>query len=317
VKHKTLVSILAGLLIAAGTYYWWINKEQPSKRIVALVMTLSHPALEQVRKGFIADQPSDIHILDFNAEGSMQSAHVIARQIAHNSQIVGILAIGTLAAQSIAKVEKKRPIIISAVSDPVALFPDPKAYENICGFTDSINAAYQIDTIISMLPGIKSISFLYSPHEANSASAIKNLSIQAALKNLQTEFVGVYEPQQVVSAAQLACQKSDVVLVPLDNQLVAAMPSVIKATKNEPCAVITSNESPIHQGASIAFGVDYEKSGREAWLMMQDIIGGNKTPREIGFINPEKLEIYINKRVAREKNIKLNHLPGTQEISGE
>ncbi len=51
--------------------------------------------------------------------------------------------------------------------------------------------------------------------------------------------------------------------------------------------------------------------------MMQDILGGKKTPLEIGFINPKKLEIYINKRVVQEKNTKLNQVPGTQEISGE
>lgn len=304
-------------MLIAGTYYWWASKNKPAQQVVAIVTTLSHPALLEVRKGFIAHKSSDIEIIDFNAEGSMQSANIIARQIAQNSQIVGVLAIGTLAAQSVAKVEKKRPIIIAAVSDPLAIFPDPKAYQNICGLTDSINAAYQIDAIISMLPDIKRISFLYSPHETNSASVIKNLTIQAALKNLQTELVGVYEPQQIASAAQSACQKSDVILVPLDNQLVAAIPSVIKATKNDPCPVITSNESPIHQGASIAFGVDYEKSGREAGLMMQEILAGTKMPQEIGFINPEKLEIYINNRVIHEKNIKLNKLPGTQEISGE
>ncbi len=102
-----LISILAGLVLAAGTYYWWLSKEKPAKQIVAIVTTLSHPALEEVRKGFIADKTSDIEFLDFNAEGSMQSANLIARQIAQNSHIVGILAIGTLAAQSIGKVEKK------------------------------------------------------------------------------------------------------------------------------------------------------------------------------------------------------------------
>ena len=187
-----------------------------------------------MREGFIAHEASDIKFLDFNAEGSMQSANLVAQQIAQNPDIIGILAIGTLAAQSIGKVEKKRPIIIAAVSDPEAIFPDPDQ-KNICGLSDNINASYQINTILSLLPDTKNIAFLYSPHEANSASAIKNLVREAALKNITTELVGVYEPQQIASAAHTACKKSNVVFIPLDNQLVAAMPAVIKATKDKNC----------------------------------------------------------------------------------
>ncbi len=50
--------------------------------------------------------------------------------------------------------------------------------------------------------------------------------------------MGVYEPQQIASAAQSACKKSDAILIPLDNQLVAAMPSVIKATKTSPALLL-------------------------------------------------------------------------------
>lgn len=297
--------------------YWLFNRNKSPENIIAIVTTLSHPALEEVRQGFIAQNTESIKLLDFNAEGSMQSATIIARQIAQNRHIIGILAIGTMAAQAVGKVEKKRPIVIAAVNDPENIFPDSKTGGNICGLTDSINARYQIDTIISMLPHIKTISFLYSPHEANSAFVVKNLAQQALLQNLRPELVGVYEPQQIASAAHAACKKSDIVLIPLDNQLVAAMPSVIKATKSEPCPVITSNESPIYQGASIAFGVDYKKIGKKAWEIMHDINTQKKTPQEIGFINPEKLEIYTNKRVVQEKNIKLNLALNTNEISGE
>lgn len=312
-KDKLLLILCSGLIIGIGSYLW-LKSAKSQKSVIAIVTTLSHPALEQVRAGFI-DNPSDLAIIDFNAEGSMQSANIIAHQIAQDPKIIGILAIGTLAAQSILKVEKKRPIVIAAVSDPGAIIPEDQ--KNICGLTDSIDAGYQIDTIISMLPELKSISILYSPHEANSASMVKNLNTEAAKRNLRTELIGVYEPQQIANASLQACQKSDAVLIPLDNQLVASMPSVIKATKNKACPVISSNESPIHQGASIAFGVDYKKSGQKARLIMDTILSGKKTPQEIGFIIPDKLDIYINKKIIEEKNMKLNPMPNSHVLSGE
>ena len=304
-KKILLLTIVTGFL--AFGLRWSLKEDKAAQPLVALVTTLSHPACEQIREGFLAhNQPSTLKFLDFNAEGSLQSAHLIAQQIAQNPHIIAILTIGTLAAQSIAQVEKKRPIIMAALSDPHALFPDLSDYKNICGLSDDIDAGFQLEVIASMLPTVKSISLLYSPHEINSSLAIKKLVHEAELKKLSVNLVGVYEPQQIAHAALRACKKSDAIVIPLDNQLVAAMPSVIKATKNQACPLITSNESPIHQGASIAFGVDYKNIGYKAREIMHDIIANNKTPQEIGFSKAEKPEIYVNNQALKEKNIKIN-----------
>lgn len=308
-KSTLLTMIMVILLIAAVTIHRCYSPSSGAHRSLAIITTLSHPALESVRQGFIdrlkADTGKDIEFIDYNAEGNMQQANLIARQIAQNQNMMGMLAIGTLAAQTIAKVEHKRPIVIAAVSDPNMVIPDRQT-NNVCGLSDSIDADYQIDSILKLLPDIKSISLLYSPHEANSSSMVKNLSKAATKRALRVEMIGVHEPQQIMTASIDACQKSDAVLIPLDNQLVAAMPTVIKATKAMPCPVIASNESPIHQGATIAFGVDYKKSGEVAARIMRQLIDNERTAKDIGFIDPPSIALYINERVLKEKRININ-----------
>jgi ABC-type uncharacterized transport system substrate-binding protein len=213
-----------------------------------------------------------------------------------------------------AKAERQRPIIIAAVSDPKAILPDNGA-QNLCGLSDAIDADYQIATIIDLLPHSKSISLLYSPHETNSSSVVQKLKDRIIAHGLRAELIGVYEPQQVTSASLLACQKSDVVLIPLDNQLAASMAAVIKASQHEKCAVILTHKEPIHHGAAIAFGIDYEKSGEQAAEIMALVLKEHKCSQEVGIINSEDIGVYVNERVVLERGIKLNSNAKTKIIS--
>lgn len=306
-KNKAFIFLFLTTVVAIALYFV-LKPTSHEKKVIAIVTTLSHPALDRARSGFISGIKAklpEVLLLDFNAEGNMQQANMIARQIAQNPHVVGIFAIATLAAQTLAKAEKTRPIVVAAVSDPEAIGPAGSS-KNICGLTDAIDPDFQINAVLDLLPDIKSIALLYSPHEANSAAVVKKLKVSAEARNLRVETVGVYEPQQIASASFSACQKGDAVLIPLDNTLAAAMPAVMKATKQLPCPIIISDEVLIKHGAAIAFGVDYQKSGEEAAVLMADILNHQKTPAEIGFINPNALGLYLNKRVVEEKNITIN-----------
>lgn len=303
---KKIIILL--IFVIATFFYFMFNKQiSDSTKSIAIITTLSHPALDEARAGFIKQinkiAEGEFNFKYFNAEGSMQQANQIARQIAGNKNIVGIFAIGTLAAQSIAKAEKERPIVIAAVSDPHIIVDDKST--NVFGLTDTINPKYQIESILKLLPKTKSISLLYSVNEVNSSSMVKNLEKIALQKKLRVSLVGVLEPQQIFMASIDACKKSDLILIPLDNQLVASMPAVIKATKDLSCPVITSNESPIHQGAALSFGVNYKVSGQRAADIFYGVIK-NKKPQQ-KFINPQSIDIFINEQIFKHKSISINH----------
>lgn len=308
-KKITILAAITLVIVSTSVFYFSRISTDSNKKIIAVLTTLSHPALAQVHEGIISvlkNLPDDFEIIEYNAEGSMQSANLIARQIANNDKIVGIFTIATLAAQTMAKLETTRPIVAVAISDAKAILRPDRSSQNICGVTDDIDADFQISTILDLLPQIKKIALLYSPSETNSSSVAQKLSVAAKNHDVALEFVGVFEPQQISNASMSACKKADAILIPLDNQLAAAMSVVIKATKHKPCPVIISDEILLHHGASIAFGVDYKKSGVRAGEMMLDIINNKKTAAQIGFINPNELGVYVNMSVVKEKNIVIN-----------
>lgn len=306
-KKKIVVLGIVFALSALCAVYFLSVKPKDNSECIAVFTTLSHPALTRASEGFktkLTELAPDLKLIDYNAEGNVQQANLIAQQIAYDQNIVGVYAIGTLALQSIAKVEKKRPIVFAAVSDPRDVVGD-KASLNISGLTDEIDAAFQMQSIMNMLPSLKSISLLYTPHEANAVSMVNKLNKEAQRRGIEVSLLGVHDAQQVMNSSLKACQKSDAVIIPLDNQLASTMPLVIKATKALKCPVIISDEALMHHGASIAFGVDYKKSGEEAALIMSAIKSGESTALKIGFINPKNPSVHINHPIIEEKGINI------------
>lgn len=304
-KNKLYIFIIL-LLIIIITYFT-TNKPEKNHEKIAIVTTLSHPALDLVRKGFEQQIKSHIHddyeLVFFNAEGSLQSANLIARQIAHDENFISILAIASLATQTLAKTIHDKPIVIAAVSDPSALLPENT--HNICGLSDAIDADFQVITILDLLPQTKTISLLYSPHETNSSVVVQKLKQSIEKHNLTVELVGVYEPQQIPSASRKAC-KNDVVLIPLDNQLAASMPAVIKATNDLSCAIILTDKALLKYGAAFAFGIDYEKSGEQAADIMLKILKEGVQPKTLGIVTSEDSSVYINKNSIKKRAIIIN-----------
>ncbi len=316
---KKFILLVALVLLGLLLYFW--PETGKGKKSIAIFTTLSHPALENARLGFLnalsQSDLKDVNLLNYNAEGNLQQANLIAQNLSNNKNIVGIFAIGTLAAQTVAKAEKKRPIVIAAVSDPKVVVRDVKQ-DNVCGLTDSIDAEYEIETIMKLFPKITSISFLFSPSEDNSTSMVKRLNEAAQKKHVRVVNVGIHEPQQIMTGSKDACQKSDAVVIPLDNQLAASMPAVIKATRSMHCAIITSHESPIHDGAALAFGVDYRKSGEAAGSIMEKLLTKKTAPKDIGFLDPQSVDIFVNDAVVKEKgiDIDLQGIPHLTHIKG-
>jgi putative ABC transport system substrate-binding protein len=313
VNKKILIGILVILITSTASFFLFRPKN--NQAVIAVVTTLSHPALVLARDGFvkkIKELHADYEIKDFNAEGSMQSANLIARHIAQDTNIKAIFALGSLAAQTVGKVETKRPLVIAAVSDPNSIL---KQSSNICGLSDLINADYQISTILDLLPDTKTISVLYSPHETNSSGASERLKASIEKNNIKANLIGIYEPQQISTASAQACSTSDVIIIPLDNQLAASMSVVIKATKNLSCIVILSDKVLLHQGAAFAFGVDYYENGEESALMMDKILTHEKTCEQLGIKYPEELDIYANTKIINQKNIQINKHKKTKIIN--
>ncbi len=136
---------------------------------------VSHPALDAIEKGILdelsASKP-DYKVDLQNANADMNTAAQIAQ---HFKQEKVALAVGiaTPMAQALANQIKDRPVIYSAVTDPVAadlVESMDKGGSNITGTSDMTPVREQLDLLCSLKPSIKRIGNIYASGEANSVA---------------------------------------------------------------------------------------------------------------------------------------------------
>src|SRR5262249_48627479 len=135
---------------------------------IGILQTASHPALDAVRDGFIEELKqklgNSVAFVIQNAQGTVASAHTIAQQFHANTQYDAFFDIATPAAQALSAVEKEKPIIIAAVTDPYALgLVHPTS--NVCGVTDMIDIKAEIDMLTALIPTAQSVGILYTAGE--------------------------------------------------------------------------------------------------------------------------------------------------------
>ncbi|HEV2917278.1 MAG TPA: ABC transporter substrate-binding protein [Candidatus Babeliales bacterium] len=264
---------------------------------IGILKTTSHSALDEAEKGFIEElkklMHDDIGFIIKNGQGSITSIHTIAQQFHSNKQIDAFLAIATPAAQALSSVEKERPIIIAAVTDPISLgLIHPKT--NVCGTKDMIDIKAQIEMLVQLIPNAKTVGLLYTNTETNSLVSAQLMRDELSRQGLIPLDFTVSNESDIPAVVELACRKSDVILAPNDNTISSAITLVTSIINTRKKPFIVSDNMLVKFGALAARGIDYKESGKQAAEMAYSILVEGKKPYEIPMTMPHIDTIYIN-----------------------
>ena len=307
IKNISIIMGLIGTLIL-GTYATkkYINRLTKTGPVIGIIQTISHPALDQTREGFIKEikkQHPDKKILFIiqNGEGNVAQLYSIAQILRKKADI--IFAIGTQAAQAACNAEKIKPIIFATVTDPqsAGLLKD----DNVCGVTDVINYALQAAMIKDLLPSCKKIALAYNPGEINSVTMVTHMKQELKKADLEVIDVGISTESEIVSGISLAARKADAILIPTDNLLVGAMPTVANLAIKARKPLIASDNPSVERAALASAGVDFCSIGTQAGKIYSDLLKG-KRPRAIGVIKPDNVRIIINTKTAHQLGLQVS-----------
>jgi putative ABC transport system substrate-binding protein len=273
---------------------------------IGVIQTASHPALDATRKGFtdaIHEKMGDAVVcIVRNGEGAISSLQAIAQQFHAKSEIEGIFAIATPAAQAVALLEDKKPLCIAAVS----LSPSMQgvfAQQNICGVSDMIDIGAEIVAMKKLMPECKSVGVLYSFGEPNSVATFQLMCEELEKNGLQAVSVGINSEMDIEPAIAAAASKVDLFLAPTDNVIANAIALVIQITNKFDRPFVASDNMLVKYGALMARGVDFYQCGRQAGAIMIDVIVNGKKPSDIPIVVPKTQEIFVNKQVAEKYGI--------------
>ncbi len=296
--------IIAGIIVIKKT----ILKRKAARFTIGILQTASHPALDAARNGFIktlkTTLDTDIDFIIRNAEGSIPNAHTIAQHFHADQNIDSIFAIATPALQAMASVEKEKPIMFAAVTDPHALgIMHPKT--NICGSSDMIDVHKEIDAMHLLLPKLKTVAIIFNPAEINSVTLTKKMVTELKQRNITPIKVGITTEANIPTAVISALRKADALLAPTDNMIASAVTIIAQLAHTSKKPLIVSDNLLVKHGALMARGVNYNESGKTAANTALDMLIHGKKPHELPVTQPTSETVFINQNVLHDLELTL------------
>lgn len=280
---------------------------------IGITQIVEHPALDAARKGFI-DQMAELgYVEGKNVEYDVQSAQgdmSIAQTIAQKFVTDGvdmILALATPSAQAAANVTDTIPILITAVTDPVAAglvdsIDVPGG--NVTGTSDLTPVAKQLELIQRIKPSVKRIGVVYNAGEINSVVQV-DLAKQIA-KDMGISIIDAPAANSggVFQAAQSLVGRVDAIYVPTDNTVASSIESVIMVAESAGLPLVVGEEGMVRRGSLGTVGIDYYQLGRQTARMAVEVLNGaSPAAMPIQYLDSDAL--IINLQAAKAMGIQV------------
>ena len=299
--------VLTAILLLASCS----KKDGKKEYIIGIIQIADHPSLDAARVGFLEELDREgisYKLIDHRAGGDIS----LVPQLASDLKIKGadlIYTIGTPAAQGVYNIVNDRPILFTAVTDPIgAGLVDEKTRTgaNITGVSDYVDPAKVLEDFLEIYPETKTFATMYNTNEQNSLVQIEALEKALEDRGLSLKKQGVSSINDIPQALASLKSGTDAMVTVTDNVVVNAMPVIAKTLKEEKIPSLAFDEGSVENGALIAEGVNYRKIGQRAGEMAIDILKENKDIKDLHFEDAKDLEILVNKETAEILDLDLS-----------
>jgi putative ABC transport system substrate-binding protein len=305
-------AVLPFVVLCLGAFVSADAADKPLR--IGISQIVEHPALDDARKGFLDDLKENGYVqgkkivVDYkNAQNNRSISGQIARKlVGDNSDL--ILTISTPSSQDAAAVTKDIPILFSAVTDPVAaglVKSLEKPGKNLSGTMDKSPISKQLDLMLEIVPGVKTIGTIYNAGEVNSVASVKDIKAEAAKRGIKVIEATAANSAAVKMAAESLVGRVDAIHITTDNTVVLAFESVVKVCKDNKIPLFAADVDSVKRGAIAALAVDYYKLGRQTGAMARKILEGKVKISELPVEYQKDLELHINPKQAELMGVKL------------
>lgn len=283
----------------------------PTKVKLGVIQIVEHPALDSSRKGFLDvlaengyKEGENLEVNYQNAQGDQSNLTTIAKKFVSDKEAL-ILAIATPSAISMASETQQIPILITAVTDPVAaklVKSNEKPETNVTGTTDMTPVKEQLALIQQIKPETKKVGVIYNSSEVNSEVQVAIAKTAAAELGLEIIEATVTGSAEVMQVAQSLVGKVDAIYVPTDNVVASSIASVVGVAEKNDIPLVVGESGMVEGGALATIGLDYYKLGRQTGEMALKVIKG-ANPAEMPIENLKDIDIVVNKGAAERMGV--------------
>ena len=282
------------------------GQEQQEVIKLGLTQFVEHPALDSINQGILDglkeagfEDGKNLKVDNQNAHGDMNNTVTIAQKFA-GDQADMVIAIATPSAQAVAKTITDKPVIFSAVTDPLSAqlvgsleAPD----KNVTGTSDKVSMEQQLKLVKTFLPDLKKLGVIYTTSEVNAEVQVKELEEAAKQAGVEIVKAGISQLSEVQLAAQGLVGQAEAIFIPIDNTVVSSFEAVLGVAEQNGIPVFASDTDTVKRGAVATYGIDYYQMGKQTGEMAARVLNGQAvadTPVEISKV----AELYINETAA-------------------
>ena len=278
---------------------------------VGITQIVDHPALNQVKDAVIKtvkEENPDVEIIFQNAQGSYQNAVSISQEFKKSADI--IVAITTPCAQAAVNTIKDKPVVFSAVTDPVSaglIKKFGKNDGNVVGLSDLLPVNVHLSLLKKIFPKARNVGIIFNPGEQNSITLL-GLSKKFA-KDLDFNIVEMpgTTSSEMITSLNTKIKDVDVIYIFTDNLLASTIESVAKILNEKNVPSISGDIDLAKKAESVVgFGFDYFSLGLETGKMVNEIIKGKKPSElESKTMDMSALDLLINLKSAEKFDIEI------------
>jgi len=243
------------------------------------------------------------------AQGDASNANTIATKLVNDNNDL-ILAIATPSGQAVANATKDIPILVTAVTDPEAsglVSSNEAPGGNLSGTSDLTPVKEQMELLMKLLPGAKTVAILYSSSESNSKIQAEMAVEAATALGLETVDATVSNTNEIQQVVESLVGKVDVIYAPTDNMIASAMPTVSQVANGNNIPVICGEAGMVEAGGLATYGIDYYELGVLTGKQAVRILEGTATTAEmpIEYLSADQCTLTINEEVASQLGIEI------------
>lgn len=306
-KKITVISASILLLAAAGSYAA-PKKQKPVK--IGIAKIVQHQALDDVERGVI-DAIKDAGIeaeYDLqNANGDVGTAAQIANQF-KSKKVDAAVGIATPIAVALATTLKTTPVIFGTVTDPVGaglVSTLEHGERNITGMSDAIPTEQHIQ-LFKEVAGIKTLGYIYTSNEDNSASALELVKKCCREAGIELVTQSITKSDEVKQAAEAIVNRVDGIYLTTDNTVFSAIASLVNVFGKANKPIFSGDVTAAKEGGIfMASGFNYYKAGRATGEIVVQVLNGKKcTEIPVRFMtDPSDSDFLIDLDVAKKCGI--------------
>jgi putative ABC transport system substrate-binding protein len=292
------------------------SKQNDSIPIVAVANYGQHSSLNAIivgmknqlqKEGFIEGKTIQYQIVDVGFDTAL-IPQMVQKLKSYHPQVV--VALTTPIAQYVKNSIKDRPVIFSAITDPVdagLLKNTHKPEKNITGSSDRQDLSALLSFAKALLPKAHRIGLFYATAESNDRALVDMMTEAAKKYQMQVISIPVDQQRDIPLRIQLFKDKVDFLYVGSSGPIQPSLPIIAIEARKMGIPVFNLDEEAVKNHLVLAsYGVNYARIGEKTGTLVAAILNGNP----VEMLDPIYPEIqdhdaYVSEKQAHDFGIEI------------